>query len=99
MLVTKDSFEYKYILSLLDIFSPFLELRLLCSKDFNEVMMYLKGIYGDHWPCYGVDNGSSVFPIFLIITSKVTYQYSSEKLHSVCLKIFFSMFKDTCLIG
>ena len=97
MLVTKDSFEYKYILSLLDI-SPFLELRLLCSKDFNEVM-YLKGIYGDQLLCYGVHNGSSVFPIFLIIISKVTYQYSSEKLHSVCLKIFFSMFKDTCLIG
>ena len=44
MSVTKDGFEYNYILSLLDVFSRFSELRPLSSKDSNEVLMHLRAI-------------------------------------------------------
>ena len=45
MSVTKDGVEYNYILSLLDVFSRFLELRSLSSKDSNEVLMHLRAIF------------------------------------------------------
>ena len=45
MSVTKDGVEYNYILSLLDVFSRFLELRPLSSKDSNEVLMHLRAIF------------------------------------------------------
>ena len=45
MSVTKDGVEYNYILSLLDVFSQFLELRPLSSKDSNEVLMHLRAIF------------------------------------------------------
>ena len=45
MSVTKNGVEYNYILSLLDVFSRFLELRPLSSKDSNEVLMHLRGIF------------------------------------------------------
>ena len=45
MSVTKDGAEYNYILSLLDVFSRFLELRPLSSKDSNEVLMHLRAIF------------------------------------------------------
>ena len=45
MSVTKNGVEFNYILSLLDVFSRFLELRPLSSKDSNEVLMHLRGIF------------------------------------------------------
>ena len=45
MSVTKNGAEFNYILSLLDVFSRFLELRPLSSKDSNEVLMHLRGIF------------------------------------------------------
>ena len=45
MSVAKDSVEYNYILSLLDVFSRFVELRPLFGKDSNEVLMHLRGIF------------------------------------------------------
>ena len=45
MSLTKDGVEYNYILSLLDVFSRFLELRPLSSKDSNEVLMHLRAIF------------------------------------------------------
>ena len=43
--VAKDGVEYNYILSLLDVFSRLLKLRQLSSKDSNEVLMHLRGIF------------------------------------------------------
>ena len=45
MSVTKNGVEFNYILSLLDIISRFLELRPLSSKDSNEVLTHLRGIF------------------------------------------------------
>ena len=45
MSVTKNGAEFNYILSLLDVFSRFLELRPLSSKCSNEVLMHLRGIF------------------------------------------------------
>ena len=45
MSVAKDGVEYNYILSLLDVFSRFLELRPLSSKDSNELLMHLRVIF------------------------------------------------------
>ena len=45
MSVAKDGVEYNYILSLLDVFSRFLELRPLSSKDSNEVLIHLRAIF------------------------------------------------------
>ena len=45
MSVAKDGVEYNYILSLLDVFSRFLELRPLSSKNSNEVLMHLRAIF------------------------------------------------------
>ena len=44
MSVTKNGVEYNYILLLLDVFSRFWELRLLSSKDSNEVLMHLREV-------------------------------------------------------
>ena len=43
--VTKDGVEYNNILSLLDVFSRFSELRPLSSKDSNVVLMHLRAIF------------------------------------------------------
>ena len=56
MAVTKNGVEYNYILSLLDVFSRFLELRPLSSKDSNEVLMHLRGYLGNHLLRYGFNN-------------------------------------------
>ena len=45
MSVTKNGVEFNYILSLLDVFSWFLELRPLSSKDSKEVLTHLRGIF------------------------------------------------------
>ena len=45
MSVTKNGVEYKYILSILDVFSRFLKLSPLCTKDSNEVLIHLRGIF------------------------------------------------------
>ena len=47
MSVTKNDVEFNYnnFLSLLDVFSRFLELRPLSSKDSNEVLTHLRGIF------------------------------------------------------
>ena len=45
MSVTKDGVEYNYILSLLGVLSRFLELRPLFSKDSNEALMHLRGLF------------------------------------------------------
>ena len=45
MSVTKNGVEYNYILSLFDVFLRFWELRSLSSKDFNEVLMHVRGIF------------------------------------------------------
>ena len=45
MSLTKNGVGYNYILSLLNVFSTFLELRPLSRKDFNEVLMHLRGIF------------------------------------------------------
>ena len=45
MSVTKRGVEYNYILSLLDVFSQFLELRPPSSKDSNKVLMHVRGIF------------------------------------------------------
>ena len=45
MSVTKDGAEYSCILSLLDVFSRFLELGSLPSKDSNELLMHLRRIF------------------------------------------------------
>ena len=45
MSVAKDGVEYNAILSLLDVFSRFLELRPLSSKNSNEVVMHLRAIF------------------------------------------------------
>ena len=84
--VTKDGAEYNYITSLLDVFSRFLELRPLSSKDSNEMLMHLRAILRNQLLRYGF-NESLVLMILLTLTSK-TYQYSSQKLCSVGLKRF-----------
>ena len=43
--LTKGVVEYNYILSLLDVFSRFLELRPLSRKDSNEALMHLRAIF------------------------------------------------------
>ena len=45
MSVTKNGVEYKYILSILDVFSRFLKLSPLCTKDSYEVLIHLRGIF------------------------------------------------------
>ena len=45
MSVTKNGVEYNYIISLLNVFSRFLKLRPLSSKDSNEVLMQIRGIF------------------------------------------------------
>ena len=45
MSLTKNGVGYNYILSLLNVFSTFLELRPLSRKDSNEVLMHLRGIF------------------------------------------------------
>ena len=45
MSLTKNGVEYNCILSLLNVFSPFLELRPLSRKDSNDVLMHLRGIF------------------------------------------------------
>ena len=77
MSITKDSIEYNYILSLLDLLSRFMELTSLFSKDSNEVLRHLKGIFRLLFITLWIDNGSFVLMILLTITSKAAYQYSS----------------------
>ena len=88
MSVAKDGVEYNYILSLLDVFSRFLELRPLSNKDSNEVLMHLRAYLGNQLLRYGFNNESLVLMILLTLTSKA-HQYSSQKLCSAGLKIFF----------
>ena len=92
MSITKDSVEYNYILSLLDLLSRFVELTSLFSKDSNEVLRHLKGIFRLLFVMLWIDNGSFVLMILLTITSKAAYQYSSivlcvlKDIFQMCLK-------------
>ena len=45
MSVTKDDVEYNYVISLLEVFSRFLELQPLSSKGCNEVLMHQRGVF------------------------------------------------------